>query len=100
MFGPLLGMVVAGDTVDPSAPGLAFVALLLLGLARGSRTAWLLLFLWNAFVVLSVAGVSGGTVLLGGVFLLLNAAVSVALLLSPSMRSHVGAGHRRPAATL
>jgi hypothetical protein len=100
MFGPLLGMVVAGDSVDPSAPGLAFVALLLLGLARGSGTAWVLLFLWNAFVVLSVAGASGGTILLSGVFLLLNAAVSVALLLSPSMRSHVGTGRRRSAATL
>ena len=61
--------------------------------------AWLLLFLWNAFVVVSVVGVSGGTVLLSGLLLLLNAAVSVVLLLSPSMRAHLGVWHGRRAAT-
>ena len=99
MFGPLLGMVVAGDSIHPSVPGLAFVALLLLGLARGSGTAWLLLFLWNVFVVVSVVGVSGGTLLLSGVLLLLNTVLSVVLLLSPSLRAHLGLSHGRRAAT-
>jgi hypothetical protein len=91
MFGPLLGMVVVGDTVRPSIPGLAFVALLLLGLARGSHVAWLILLVWNAFVVLSVIGTAGSTLLLGATFLLLNGVLSLALLLSPSMRRHLGA---------
>jgi hypothetical protein len=98
MFGPLLGMVAAGDSVHPSVAGLAFVALLLWGLARASGIAWLLLLLWNAFVVVSVVGVSGSTVSLGGVLLLLTAVPSVLLLLSPSMRAHLGVWQGRRAA--
>jgi hypothetical protein len=89
MFGPLASMMAAGDTIRPSAAGLAFVALLLLGLARGSHVAWLILLVWNAFAVLSVIGAGGGTLLLGAAFLLLNGVLSLALLLSPSMRGHL-----------
>ena len=94
MFGPLLIMLVQGDALHPSAPGLAFVALLLLALARRSLLAWILLLAWSLFLAFTVVGVSGGA---GGggwlfpsapLFLLLGL-ISAGLLLSPSMRHHV-----------
>lgn len=101
MFGPLLVMLVQGEAIHPSVPGLAFVALLLVGLARRSVLAWGLLLIWNLFVTLAVALVSGGGSSGGGEgllpsapLLLLLGLISVGMLLSPSMRAHVGI--RRP----
>ena len=84
-------MLIQGDKIRPSAGGLLIVALLLVGLARGSLTAWALLLLWNVFVGLSVAVASSGAWLLPSAPLLLLVAVgSAGLLLSPSMRELVG----------
>jgi hypothetical protein len=91
VFGPPLVVLIDGDRIRPSLGGLAIVALLLLALPRGSLIAWLLLLLWNLFIALSVAVASGGEWLLPGAALsLLVAAVSSALLLTPSMLEHVG----------
>jgi hypothetical protein len=95
MFGPLLIMLVQGDAIHPSAPGLAFVALLLLALARRALLAWILLLAWNLFFAFAVAGASGWTFPSAPLFLLLGL-ISAGLLLSPSMRQHVGI--RRPRA--
>ena len=97
VFGPLLVMLVQGDQIRPSAGGLAFLALLLLGLARRSRLAWGLLLAWNGFLVLAVAAALGGSgVLLSAPLLLLVGLGSIGLLLSPSMRQHLGGEGRRP----
>ncbi len=95
-FGLPLITLVQGEAIHPSAPGLAFVALLLVGLARRSVLAWTLLLLWNLFFALAVGlvfggGSGGGQLLLPSapLFLLLGLS-SAALLLSPSMREHVG----------
>ncbi len=99
-FGLPLIMLVQGEAIHPSAPGLAFVALLLVGLARRSVLAWTLLLLWNLFATLAFGLVFGGGSGSGEwllpsapLFLLLGLS-SVGLLLSPSMREHVGI--RRP----
>ena len=96
MIGPAIVMLIQGDALHPSAPGLVFVALLLLGLARRSRVAWSLLLAWNAFLALAVAAISGGTWLLpSGPLFVLIALTSVGLLVSPSMLQHVGIRRRR-----
>jgi hypothetical protein len=82
--------------LHPSAPGLVFVALLLLGLARRSLVAWSLLLAWNAFMAVAVAAISGGTWLLpSGPLFVLIALTSVGLLASPSMLQHVGIRRQR-----
>ncbi len=53
-------MLVQREAIHPSAPGLAFVALLLVGLARLSVLAWTLLLVWNHFATLAFGLVSGG----------------------------------------
>ena len=95
VFGPLLVMLIQGDRIRPSIGGLAIVALLLVGLARGSLIAWALLLLWNVFLAFSVAATSGGDWLLPSApLLLLVAAVSAPLLLPSSMVEHVGLRRR------
>jgi hypothetical protein len=59
MFGMLPAMLIDGNSIRPSAAGLAFVALLLVGLARGSMVAWGLILAWNAFLAFSVVASSG-----------------------------------------
>ena len=87
---PPLIMLVQGDRIHPSVPGLAFVALLLLGLARGSAVSWTLLLLWNLFMSFAIAAATGAGMLWSAPLLLVVALASVALLLSSSMRRHVG----------
>ena len=94
---PPLIMLVHGDRIHPSAPGLAFVALLLLGLARGSVVSWTLLLLWNLLMLLAIAAATGAGMQWSAPVLLMVALASVALLLSSSMRRHVGVS-RGPAA--
>ena len=91
---PPLIMLVHGDRIHPSAPGLAFVALLLLGLARGSVVSWTLLLLWNLFLSFAIAAATGAGMLWSAPLLLLVALASAALLLSSSMRRHVGVSRR------
>jgi hypothetical protein len=97
IFGTLPAMLIDGDSIRPSAAGLVVIALLLVGVARGSTVAWTLLVIWNAFVVLAVAAAFGGSWLAGAPLLLVNAILCLALLLAPSMRAHLGA--RRGLAT-
>lgn len=103
MFGPLLGMLLQGEPIHPKPAGLAFVALLLWALARGSVLSWGLLLLWNVFVVFSIAAIaagSGGDLLLPSAPLLLLLAVgSAGMLLTPSMRAHVGLRRIPPSGT-
>jgi hypothetical protein len=91
VIGPAIVMLIQGDALHPSGPGLVILALLLLGLARRSLVAWSLLLVWNAFMVFVVAAVSGGTWSLpSGPLFVLIALTSVGLLASPSMLQHVG----------
>jgi hypothetical protein len=87
-FGMLPAMLIDGDHIRPSAAGLAFVIFFLVLLARGSVVAWVLILVWNVFLVLSVTA-SSGTWLAGAPLLLINAMLCLALLLTPSMRDHV-----------
>ncbi|MHB8490827.1 MAG: hypothetical protein ACYDA6_01250 [Solirubrobacteraceae bacterium] len=105
MCGPLLVMLVQGDGIHPSVRGLAFVALLLVALARRSVLAWGLLLIWNLFVTLAVAGAGiggssgrGGLLLPNALLLFLLGLVSMVMLLSPSMREHVGIRRSRTVA--
>jgi hypothetical protein len=83
-------MLVDHHSIRPSAGGVAFVAVLLLAVARGRVFAWALLLIWNAFLLLSVLAVSGGSWLPGMPLLALNAFLCLALQLAPSMRAHLG----------
>jgi hypothetical protein len=98
MFGTLPAMLIDGDNIRPSAAGLAFVALLLVGVARGSTVAWALLLIWNAFLAFSIAATVGGSWLPGAPLLLLNAVLCLGLLLAPSMRAHLGVRREHAAA--
>jgi hypothetical protein len=78
--------------------GVAFMLLLLAGLAYGSGLAWMLLVVMNAFPLLAIAGVSASS---AGHTLWANVAVMVltglaleAALLSRSMRHHIGSRRR------
>jgi hypothetical protein len=95
---PPLTMVVTGQKLEPKLGGLAIVGLILWALARGSLFAWGLSLLWNLFLLLSIAAIGASGLELSGVLLLLTAAASVGVLLSPSMRGHVGLRRRRHAA--
>jgi hypothetical protein len=100
LFGMLPPMLIDHNSIHPSAPGLAFIALLLVGIARGHALAWALLLIWNGFLVLTVVGVSGGTWLPGTPLVLLNGLLGLALLLAPSMRARVGLRRGRAATAL
>ena len=90
MFGPLLLMLLQGDAIHPSAAGLAFVALLLVGLGRGSSLAWALLLAGSLLYALAVAATLPGGPIGGWLSALLLCLVCAGLLLSSSMRRHVG----------
>jgi hypothetical protein len=95
LFGILPAMLVDHDSIHPSAAGLAFIALLLIGVARGHALAWALLLVWNVLLVLTVVAVSSGTWLPGTPLVLLNGMLGLALQLAPSMRTHVGLRRER-----
>ena len=100
LFGMLPPMLIDHNSIHPSAPGLAFIALLLVAIARGHALAWSLLLIWNAFLVLTFVGASGGTWLPGTPLVLLNGLLGLALLLAPSMRTLVGLRRDRAATAL
>jgi hypothetical protein len=95
LFGMLPAMLVDHNSIHPSAAGLAFIVLLLIGVARGHVSAWALLLVWNVFLVLTVVAVSSGTWLPGTPLILLNGILGLALQLAPSMRTHVGLRRER-----
>lgn len=86
---------------DPlQAKPAVFTAILLVTLARGSRISWTLLLVWNLLAGFSAAAAlagSGWTV--GAPLLSLLGLSCAALLLTPSMRHHVGLGHSHGAGT-
>ena len=92
MFGPLVVMLIDGDPIHPSVSGLAILALLLVGVSRGSAVAWTLLLVWSGFVFLVVLIAIGWPWSFGAVLLLAQSLACALLLLSPSLRRHV----RRP----
>jgi hypothetical protein len=95
LFGLLPAILVDHDSIHPSAPGLAFIALLLIAVARGHVFGWALLLIWNAFLVLAVVAAAGGTWLPGTPLVLLNGILCLALQVAPSMRAHVGLRRER-----
>jgi hypothetical protein len=102
MPGSLAIMLLQHD--QPRAKPAVFTAILLVALARRSRISWTILLLWNLFAGFAAAGAltgSGWTV--GAPLLAVLGLGCAALLLTPSMRNHVGSGHSygpgRPAAT-
>jgi hypothetical protein len=102
IFGQLLLVWSSGSPIRPAPAGLTIFALLLVGLASGSILAWTLLAAWNTFMLAIVGGFVGGFAFAGSDFLLVALPIvfhisSLALLLSPRMRRHVGFGPRPPA---
>jgi hypothetical protein len=100
LFGMLPAMLVNHDGIDPSAPGLAFIALLLIAIARGHAFAWALLLIWNVFLLLTVVAVTGGTWAPGTPLILANGILGLMLQLAPSMRAHMGLRRERTASAL
>jgi hypothetical protein len=88
-------MAATGQHVAPNA-GVAILALLLWGVARRSWLSWSLLLIWNVFYVLAIAlVVPGGSISASGLAILACSALAAGLLLSPSMRAHLGGSARR-----
>jgi hypothetical protein len=100
LFGLLPAMLVDHNSIHPSAPGLAFIAFLLVAVARGHAFGWALLLIWNIFLVLTVVAATGGTWAPGTPLILLDGTLGLALQLAPSMRAHVGLRRKRPANAL
>ena len=81
--------------------GLWFMALLLVGLARGSRIAWGLLVVIDAVPLLALGALGGGQVLWGHVTAMILTGLALELtLFSPAMRRHVRRPDRRPGRTV
>lgn len=96
IFGPLPIMLIQHDPIHPKPVGLAFVAILVMALARRSVISWTLLLLWNVFLGLAAApalGSPGTTV--GAPLLSLLGLSCAAMQLTPSMRGYVGLPRRR-----
>ena len=92
VFGALAIQLLQNDPLQPKPA--VFTAILLVTLARGSRISWAVLLAWNLVAGFSAAGAlagSGWTV--GAPLLTLVGLSCAALLLTPSMRHHVGLGH-------
>lgn len=102
MFGPLPIMLLQHDPIHVKPAGLAFVAILLIALARHSLISWSLLLLWNLFLVFATGGALGTAGMTVGAPLLFLLALScTAMQVTPSMRHHVGLGRgQRPATPL
>lgn len=96
MFGPLGIMVLQHDPIHAKPAGIAFVAILLFAVLRGSLISWTLVLLWNAFLVFAAAAAVShpGSVTLGAPLLPLLGLSCAAMQLTPSMRHHVGLGPR------
>jgi hypothetical protein len=95
--GPVLVVANGGGRLTGSGAAVVVVALLLFGLARGSRTVWGLFVAFGAVGMLSTFSVSGGGLPPNVLCLLAYNVGSLALLLSPPMRQHVGIRSRHRA---
>jgi hypothetical protein len=96
MFGPLPIMLLQHDPIHVKPAGLAFVAIVLVALARRSAISWTLLLLWNVFLLfapLPALGSAGMTV--GAPLMSLLGLICAAMQLTPSMRDHVGLSRGR-----
>lgn len=96
MFGPLPIMLLQHDPIHAKPAGLAFVAILLVALARRSVISWTLLLLWNVFLVFAAAPALGSPGMsIGAPLLSLLGLSCAAMQLTPSMREHVRLSRRR-----
>lgn len=96
LFGPLPVVLLQHDPIHPKPAGLAFVAILLVALARRSVISWTLLLLWNVFLVCAAAPALGSPGMTVGAPLLSLLGLSCAAMqLTPSMRHRVGLSRRR-----
>jgi len=88
--------VLVGALHHPNERGIAFMAVLLLALVCGSRIAWVMLLALNALPLLAVLGAPFGSGVLWShvVVIVLTGVVLEAILMSPTMREHVG-GRRK-----
>jgi hypothetical protein len=96
IFGQLLVVWASGSPIQPSPGGLACFALLLFGLARRWALAWTLLVAWNALMLVLVSGAAFAGARPTVVLAIVLHAASLALLLSPGIRRHVGFGPAPP----
>jgi hypothetical protein len=89
--------VLVGALHHPNGRGLAFIAVLLVALAFGSRIAWVILLALNALPLLGVLGAAFGSGVLWShvVVIVLTGVALEATLLSPAMRQHVGSRRNR-----
>ena len=86
-----VAMLANGQRVEHFWRGLAIVVFFLWRVERRGRVIWTLMVVWNAFVALAIIGTGDpGSWTSGAPLLLACAFMSIALLLSPSMRDHVG----------
>ena len=90
---PLL-FLATSQSLHPSWGGLAFVALILVGIARRSWLAWVCLLLWT--LVLTVLVLPWALSSVNALVLTAYNAATLALLLSRPMRAHVRGPSMRP----
>jgi hypothetical protein len=96
LVGAPVAMLASGDRIEHFWRGLAIVLFLLWRLARRGHIVWALLLVWNTFLALSAIAIGGpGGWTVGAPLMLACSAACVVLLLTPSMREHVGVRVRR-----
>jgi hypothetical protein len=89
--------VLVGALHHPNERGMAFLAVLLLALAYGSRIAWGLLVVLDAIPLLAVGAAAGPGVVWSHVVVVVLTGVALeTTLLSPAMRRHVSSRRNRP----
>lgn len=95
----LVVFVLGGLMGHLTARGVPFMALLLIGLAAGSRVVWGLLVVLNVFPLVAIGGVSfdssGGVLWVNVALMGMTSLALVVTLLLPAMRRHVGIARRR-----
>ena len=83
--------VLVGALGHPNTGGIAFMVVLVLALAYGSRLAWVLLIVLNAIPLLAIGAAFGPGVLWSHVVVMVVTGVALeATLCSRAMREHIG----------
>ena len=91
LVGYPLAMIVNGQRIEHFGRGLAIVSFMLWRLARRGHIMWALLLVWNVVMVLAFVGTADPSSWTPGAPLFFLCMIApVALLLSRSMREHVG----------
>jgi hypothetical protein len=82
--------VLVGALHQPNKRGIAFMVVLLLALAYGSRIAWVVLIVVNAIPLLAIGAALGPGILWSHMVVMVLTAVALeATLLSGAMRRHI-----------